>query len=189
MQDDSQDDVQDDGAPDSTQDPSPGGDERPRSSRSKPQFSEEQNRWIGARLAREEDKRRGIEGERDAAKTQVTSLTERVSTLERDLRLSRAENAVIAEATKLKADDPAIIYRLVKDDLQFGDDGKPKDVAALLEQYKKDHPRLFGVASVSGADGGKTGDDAPTRGSIADMNKWLRDKHDESKARSHNSRD
>lgn len=189
MQDDAQDDVLE-GTDDVTQDSgeTTGKDERQRS-RAKPQFDEAQNRWIGARLAREEDKRRAIEAELTTEKERATTATQRISTLERDLRLSRAENAVIAEATKLKADDPSIIFRLVKDDLQFGDDGKPKDVTPLLEQYKKDHPKLFGVASTSGADGGKGGDGGgdPTQGSVGDLNSWIREQHANSKARSRSS--
>lgn len=189
MQDDAQDDVQDDSTDDATQDSgaTTSKDERQRSSRAKPQFDEAQNRWIGARLAREEDKRRTIEAELTAEKERATTATQRISTLERDLRLSRAENAVIAEATKLKADDPAIIFRLVKDDLQFGDDGKPQNVAALLEGYKKDHPKLFGVASTSGADGGKGSDEKPV--TVGGLNAWMREQAAQSKTRATSSAD
>ena len=165
--------------------PAGGAEPKPqRNSRAKPQFSEEQNRWIGARLAREEDKRRAIEADLNTEKERANTATQRISALERDLRLSRAENAVIAEATKLKADDPAIIFRLVKDDLQFGDDGKPKDVTTLLEQYKKDHPKLFGAVSTSGADGGKGGAQ-PLSGD--DLNAWFREQAAKSKTRAQSS--
>lgn len=138
--------------------------------RRKPQFDEEQNRWIGARFAREEDKRRAIEGERDALKAEKGTLETRLSTLERDLRTTRAENAVLAAATKLGAGKPELVWRQVKDDLDYDDEGKPKDVDSVVTKAKQAYPELFGVRAASGADGGKGGD----TGDTLDMNAFIR---------------
>lgn len=126
-----------------------------RGGRRKPDFSEEQNRYIGGLVARHDDKLRTVETERDAEREKAKTLSDRVATLERDNRQARAENAVIAAAAKLKADNPEHVYRMVRDELQFDDQGKPKDVTTLLEGFKKDNPRYFGGVTVSGADGGK----------------------------------
>lgn len=125
--------------------------------RRKPQFSEDQNRWIGRMQATADQRRRAVESERDAAKTERDALKTERETLQRDLRLSRAENAVFAAATKAGALHPDLIFRAVRDDLQFGDDGKPKDIETIVAKYKTDYPALFGARQSSGADGGRGG--------------------------------
>lgn len=128
-----------------------------RDGRRKPQFSEDQNRWIGRMQASADQRRRAVESERDAAKTERDALKTERETLQRDLRLSRAENAVFAAATKAGALHPDLIFKAVRDDLQFGDDGKPKDIETIVAKYKTDYPALFGARQSSGADGGRGG--------------------------------
>jgi hypothetical protein len=74
------------------------------------------------------------------------------------LKRERAEGAVLRAATKLRAECPDLIYRLLRDDLDFDADGQPTGVDALVEACKKEHPRLFAAATTSGGDGGKKGD-------------------------------
>lgn len=71
----------------------------------------------------------------------------------------RAEAAVAKEASKAKAESPDLIYRLIRDDLDYDDDGAPTNTAELIAALKKAQPKLFGGASAtSGGDGGKKGD-------------------------------
>lgn len=146
----------------------------------KPVFSEEQHRWIGGKLAREEDRRRSIEAERDGEREKVHGLSERIGSLERENRQVRAENAIIAAAARARAENPAHIYRMLRDDLQYDDQGLPMNVDAAVEQFRREHPRYFSGTHVSGADGGRGSASGNT---ATDMDAVLRDAWQNSKIR------
>lgn len=97
-----------------------------------------------------------VERARDAAKEWERKHGE----LSGELRAERAEKAIrdAAAAAGARADRLASVYRLVRDGVEYGDDGKPKNVAALVEQAKTDAPEFFARVSGSG-DGGKGGGD------------------------------
>lgn len=64
--------------------------------------------------------------------------------LEADLREERTLGAVEREATKLQFSNPAVAYRLLdRSKIEYGDDGKPKNVATLLEALAKEEPYLI----------------------------------------------
>lgn len=84
------------------------------------------------------------------------------------LRRMNAERAVESAARKAQAEHPEVVMRLIRDDLQFDDEGNPTNVDTLIGKLKKEYPRYF-VAVATGADGGKTG--SPD---AADMNQLIR---------------
>lgn len=98
---------------------------------------------------------------------QATWLAER---RERDAR-----DAVIEAASddKVGARNPRAIYRLIRDDLEFDESGKVRNLDEALKKAKADYPELFGKAtgsagSVNGGAGGRNG--APP----TDMNALIR---------------
>lgn len=91
-----------------------------------------------------------IEGERDQFKGKFESLTNRY-------RTAVAKSAVSEAAGKVNAIDPAAVFAIVRDDLEFDDEtGDPTNVDAVLKDVQKRHPALFRAANGS-ADGGKGG--------------------------------
>lgn len=86
------------------------------------------------------------------------------------IRQMEAERVVEVFAKRSNAEHPEVIYRLIKDDLEYGDDGKPTNVEELVADLKRDYPRYFVAPVAVGADAGKSGGD-PTTG---DMNQVLR---------------
>lgn len=83
-----------------------------------------------------------------------------------------ARDAVAAAAAdeKVGARNPRAVYRLVKDDLQFGEDGQLVNLPEVLKRAKAEFPELFGAA-VGSANGGSG---ARAKATGADMNAWLR---------------
>ena len=89
---------------------------------------------------------------------------------ERDTR-----DAVIEAASddKVGARNPRAIYRLIRDDLEFDESGKVRNLDEALKKAKAEYPELFGKAtgaagSVNGGAGGRNG--APP----TDMNALIR---------------
>lgn len=101
---------------------------------------------------------------------------DKLSQTEIRLRLSEARGDVQASAVAAGAGHPEAVWRYIKDDLEFDDDGKAKNIGELLSKAKQDVPGMFsGSGSQKSesrkADGGNRG---KTTGS-ADMNQILRD--------------
>lgn len=117
--------------------------------RARAKQAEKDLRSANARLSEIESKDKGdverLTGERDTAAT-------RAETAESKLREATASVAVFDAATKANARDARAMYRIVRDDLEFDDDG-PTNVDAVITQAKKDFPTLFQAAGGSG-DGG-----------------------------------
>lgn len=88
--------------------------------------------------------------ERDQLKTDLADRETKVR--ERVGRVAAIEAAGKANAVSTKA-----VYALIRDDIDFDDDGEPTNVERLIAQAKKDEPQLFRAAVGSG-DGGKGGD-------------------------------
>lgn len=86
------------------------------------------------------------------------------------IRHMEAERVVERIAKRSNAEHPEVIYRLIKDDIQYGDDGKPTNVEELVADLKRDYPRYFVAPVAVGADAGKSGGDPAT----GDMNQVLR---------------
>lgn len=97
---------------------------------------------------------------------QATWLAER---RERDTR-----DAVIEAASddKIGARNPRAIYRLIRDDLEFDDSGKVRNLDESLKKAKAEYPELFGKATgaAGSVNGGAGGRNAPPQ----DMNALIR---------------
>ena len=91
--------------------------------------------------------------ETEKLKKQAAEATEKATQAEERSRQRVARAEVLTEATKAKIVDPDAAYRLIRDDLEFGDDGEPKNVVALIKQLAKERPYLVQKAAGS-ADGG-----------------------------------
>ena len=114
--------------------------------------------------------------EADAKKTDVERLTAELAALraERDkaaadLVARDVRDAVVDAATRAGARRPIAVYKLIADELETGDDGKPSNVGKLIESLKKAEPDLF--RSAGSADGAARGLGTPAN---ADMNALLR---------------
>lgn len=130
-------------------------------------------------LRRENAKyRKSVKDYEDANKSQLEKLESerddykgRYESLELKLRDSAAESAFIDAATKANARAPKTLFRAYKSDLEFDDDGAPKNIAAVLKTLQKDEPDLFKAASGT-SDAGRRGD---ATGNTLDMNEALRE--------------
>src|SRR6185437_9057446 len=78
----------------------------------------------------------------------------RAEDAESQLRVRDARDAVESAAKAAGFANPSKIYRLIKDELSFGDDGKPDNVKDLITIAKKDFPEELGSKAGGSADGG-----------------------------------
>lgn len=106
-----------------------------------------------------------FEDTENASKTDLQRALDKAADLEKrygdavgDLQRERAEKAIrdAAASAGARADRLASVYRLVREDVAYGDDGKPTNVAALVAQARTDAPEFFQAVTGSG-DGGKGG--------------------------------
>jgi hypothetical protein len=105
-----------------------------------------------------------LTAERDALKTQAETALQK-------LQLANARSAVTEAATKANAISPRAVFSMIREDLEFDDDGEPTNVAALLKQAQADEPQLFRKSGGKG-DGGETG--ASGADSVSSMNDYIR---------------
>lgn len=110
----------------------------------------------------------------DADKSAEERAAERISALEQELaternarRTAAVQVAAIASARKLGFRDPDLASRLIATgDVEFTDDGSPKNIERLLGDIAKDHPVLVNGTTDFG--GGPRGAAAPTGSSMND---------------------
>ncbi len=88
----------------------------------------------------------------------------------KELQAERAERLVSAAAAKVNAIRPDAVFRLVRDAIEYGDDGRPTNIDQVVSAAKKDFPELFRAATGS-ADGGAGGNQPGTE---RDMNAMIR---------------
>lgn len=112
----------------------------------------------------------------DAAKSEAQKLAEQLTKLsaERDRALADlaardVREAVVSAAERAGARRPLAVYRLIADEMDLDEAGKPTNVAKLIDSLKKSEPDLF--RTNGSADGAARGV-APSAG--ADMNALLR---------------
>jgi hypothetical protein len=90
----------------------------------------------------------------------------RADTAEANLRVRNAQDAVETAAKAAGFKNPTKIYRLVKDELSFSDDGKPENVKDLIAIAKKDYAEELeankGNGSADGGAGARSGAGAGT---------------------------
>jgi len=113
----------------------------------------------------------------DADKSAEERSAERIATLEQELQSERSARramalqvTTMAAARKLGFRDPDLAHRLLGE-VEYDDDGKPKNVERLLADIAKQHPYLVNGTSDFG--GGPRG---TPPANDADMNAWLRAK-------------
>lgn len=90
----------------------------------------------------------------DRTKGDLTKAQQALEEKEAKLRETVAKSALISEATKANALRPDAVYKLVKDDADFDDDGEITNAAALIQQARKDAPELFGRQQGGSGNGG-----------------------------------
>lgn len=103
------------------------------------------------------------------AQDALASLQQERDDAQAALRSERAERRIAAAASKANAVRPDAIVRLVRDELEFGDDGLPSNLDAVISKARKEYPELFRLAA-GGADGGAGGKSATP----VDMNARIR---------------
>lgn len=116
---------------------------------------------------REANKR--LKGIDDQSKSELQKAQERAEAAEKErdtslaqIRALTGQNAITNAAIAEKATKPHLIYQLVKDSVEFTDDGSVKNAAELIKQAKKDAPELFGISNGNqgaGAGGDEAGSD------------------------------
>lgn len=94
---------------------------------------------------------------------------ERATAAESRYQAAIGRAAVTDAATKAGAISSRAVHALIRDEIDFGDDGEPTNIDALINAARKDEPQLFRAAAGSG-DGGKSG----TTPKPSDVNALLR---------------
>ena len=74
--------------------------------------------------------------------------------LRNQLRERDARDAVKDEAAKLGVKNPAAIYKIVKDELEYDDKGNVSNLADVIESAKADFPELFDTKPNQSIDAG-----------------------------------
>lgn len=113
---------------------------------------------VSARTATEQAQQLRQQHETDAERQQREQQERdaRLTQLEQENRELKIGGAVTAAATTAKAHDPALVAQLVQGDLEFGTDGKPTNVDAVVAKLKAARPYLFQTGA-AGADAGAGG--------------------------------
>jgi hypothetical protein len=87
----------------------------------------------------------------------LKSAEDRATAAESRYQAAIGRAAVTDAATKAGAISSRAVHALIRDEIDFGDDGEPTNIDALINAARKDEPQLFRAAAGSG-DGGKGGD-------------------------------
>lgn len=87
-------------------------------------------------------------------KSEMDKLSDRLESIIGRLKERGGRDAVRDAATKAGSPKPDLVYRLVRADLAFDDDGEPTNVDDLIRELKGEDPDLFKKPAGS-ADAGK----------------------------------
>ena len=102
----------------------------------------------------------------------LTQLRAENEQLRTTIRLSAAHRQITDELAKAGARSPELLFDSVKADLQFAEDGKVGNAAAIVERLKTNFPEQFGyerpIASID-AGAGTGGGNTLTREALAKM--------------------
>jgi hypothetical protein len=94
------------------------------------------------------------QSELERTKTALTQAQKDLEEKNAKLREKAARSALIDEATKANALRPDAVYKLVKDDAEYDDDGEITNAAALIQEARKTAPELFGTKQGGQGNGG-----------------------------------
>ena len=128
-------------------------------------------RDLKALRARLDDLENAGKSEDEKRAAALKAAEDRATAAESRYRAAIGRAAVTEAASKAGAISSKAVYALIRDDIDFDDDGEPTNIDALVAAAKKDEPGLFRAAAGSG-DGGKGGT-SPTG---TDMNALIRAK-------------
>lgn len=113
----------------------------------------------------------------NSGKSESEKLAARLEALEKDnqakgkaIQERDARDAVKDAAKKAGAPDPDLIFRVLKSDLEYDDDGSVSNLKPLIDDLKQTTPHLF-KAPASKVDGG-SGNSGNAK--EAGMNAWIR---------------
>lgn len=123
------------------------------------------------------DLARELETIKNSGKSESEKLAARLEALEKDnqakgaaIRERDAKDATRDAAKKAGAPDGDLIYRVLKGDIEYDDDGKPTNLKDLIADLKQTTPHLFKPATTR-VDGGAGNGSKPGKD---DMNAWIR---------------
>ena len=74
--------------------------------------------------------------------------------LRAEIRFGAARESVVEELKRAGARSPVLLFDSVKGDLQFDDEGKPVNTAAIVARLKTAFPEQFGSDRPQSIDGG-----------------------------------
>ena len=109
---------------------------------------------------RRENEKKLKETEERAKLGEQERLQKEADDLRAQLTERDARDAVQSEAAKLGATNAGAVYKLIRDDLEFDDKGRVKNLADVLSEAKESYPELFAAKKPDGAapDAGAGGD-------------------------------
>lgn len=123
------------------------------------------------------DLARELETIKNSGKSESEKLAARLEALEKDnqakgaaIRERDAKDATRDAAKKAGAPDGDLIYRVLKGDIEYDDDGKPTNLKDLIADLKQTTPHLFKPATTR-VDGGAGNGSKPGKD---DMNSMIR---------------
>ena len=115
----------------------------------------------------------GVDPAADAAGSDtLTQLRTENEKLKTAIRLGEAHRQITSELSAAGARSPGLLFASVRDDLQFADDGKLVNSAAIIARLKAEFPEQFGkdrVAESIDAGSGTASADLLTPASLAKM--------------------
>ena len=85
------------------------------------------------------------------------------TTLQNTLRMRDARDELTRSLTDAGARSPELLFAAAKDDVQFSDDGKLLNIAAIVAHLKRKHPDQFGIQRPEMSIDGGAGTLAPTQ--------------------------
>ena len=109
--------------------------------------------------------------EPDTPAATLTQLQAENAELRAAVRLADARASLTTELGKSGARSPGLLFEAVKGDVQFDDEGRPQNVAALIDRLRRQYPEQFGAQPVGSIDAGAGRSPAPrlTRETLSRM--------------------
>jgi predicted phage gp36 major capsid-like protein len=99
--------------------------------------------------------------ERTEDTERLEALTAENEALRNDIRMRTAAYVIEGELTRAGARSPKLLIETAKESLQFDEDGKLANAAAIVEHLKRQFPEQFGSYAASSIDGGAGRSSAP----------------------------
>lgn len=92
----------------------------------------------------------------------ITTLRTENEQLKATMRERDANRQITEELTRVGARSPEVLYRSIKADLQFADDGSLVNANAIIAKLKAECPEQFGHTAIGTVDGGSGTTRMPT---------------------------